>query len=87
MGRLSQEVRASFQLPRHMHELDPKEAPFHVPPGPPRLHQQRFMPPVVSAFACRDIWEIPRKKTVAYAGALQYIAEENNLPKRDQPCL
>ena len=70
-----------------MHELDPKEAPFQAPPAPPSLHQQRFMPPVVSAFACRDIWEIPREKTVAYARALQFITEENNPPKRDQPCL
>ena len=37
-GRLAQEVRASFQLPRCMHELDPKEAPFHVPPAPPSPH-------------------------------------------------
>ena len=37
-GRLAQEVRASFQLPRHMHELDPREAPFHVPLAPPCLH-------------------------------------------------
>ena len=37
-GRLAQEVRASFQLPRHMHELDPREAPFHAPPAPPCLH-------------------------------------------------
>ena len=44
-GRLAQEVRASFQLPRCMHELDPKEAPFHAPLAPPCLHQQRFMPP------------------------------------------
>ena len=75
-GRLAWEVRASFQLPRHMHELDPKEASFHVPPAPPSLHQQRFMPPIISAFACRDIWEIPRETTVAYAWALQCIAEE-----------
>ena len=70
-----------------MHELDPKEVPFHVPLAPPSLHQQRFMPPVISAFACWDIWEIPREKTVAYTWALQCITEENNLPKRDQPCL
>ena len=85
-GRLAWEVRASFQLPRHMHELDPKEAPFHAPPAPPCLHQQRFRPPIVSAFACRDIWEIPREKTVAYARALQCLTEQNNLPRRDQPC-
>ena len=37
-GRLAQEVRALFQLPRCMHELDPKEAPFHTPLAPPSLH-------------------------------------------------
>ena len=68
-----------------MHELDPEEAPFHAPPAPPCLHQQRFMPPIVSAFACQDIWEIPREKMVTYARALQYLAEQRNLPK-DQPC-
>ena len=87
MGRLAWEVRASFQPPRHMHELDPKKAPFHAPPAPLSLHQQRFMPPVISAFACWDIQEIPREKTIAYARALQCIAEENNLPKSNQPCL
>ena len=29
--RLAREVRASFQLPRQMHELEPKEAPFEAP--------------------------------------------------------
>ena len=53
--RLARQVRASFKLLRHMHELDPEEAPFHAPPAPPCLHQQRFMPPIVSAFACQDI--------------------------------
>ena len=76
-----------FQLSRCMHELDPKEAPFHAPPAPPSLHRQRFMPPVVSAFACQDIQEIPREKTIAYAQALQCIVEENNPPKRGQPHL
>ena len=86
-GRLAREVRALFQLPRHMHELDPREAPFHVPPAPPCLHRQRFMPPVISVFASQDIQEIPREKMVTYAQALQYLVEQNNPPKRDQPCL
>ena len=86
-GRLAWEVRASFQLPRHMHELDPREAPFHAPPAPPSLHQQRFMPPIISAFVCWDIWEIPREKTVMYTLTLQCIMEENYPPKMDQPCL
>ena len=86
-GRLARELRASFQLPRCMYELDPRQAPFHVPPAPPCLHQQRFMPPIISTFACQDIREIPREKTKAYAQALQCLAEQNNPPKRDQPCL
>ena len=86
-GRLAREVRALFQLPRHMHELDPKEAPFHAPLAPPCLHQWRFMPPIISAFACWDIQEIPREKTVAYTRALQCLVEQNNLPKRGQPHL
>ena len=56
------------------------------PQAPPCLHQWRFMPPVVSAFACRDIQEIPREKTVAYARALQYLVEQRNPSKKDQPC-
>ena len=44
------------------------------------------MPPIISAFVCRDIWEIPREKTVTYARALQYLVEWKNPPKKDQPC-
>ena len=42
--------------------------------------------PIISAFVCWDIWEIPREKTVTYARALQYLAEWKNPPKKDQPC-
>ena len=42
--------------------------------------------PVISAFACQDIWEIPREKTIAYARALQSFVERPNPPKKDQPC-
>ena len=84
--RLAKQVRASFILPRCMHELDPKEAPFHVHPAPPCLHWQRFMPPIMSAFACWDIRKIPREKMEAYTRALQCLAEWNNPPKKDQPC-
>ena len=45
------------------------------------------MPPVVSIFASQDIWEIPREKAVTYARALQCLTEQNNPPRRDQPCL
>ena len=45
------------------------------------------MPPIVSNFACQDIWEIPREKTVTYAQGLQCLMEQNNPPRRDQPHL
>ena len=82
--RLAQEVRASFQLPMQMHELEPKEAPFQAPPALPCLHCWRFMPPVVSIYANQDIREIPREKAIVYARALQHFAEQNNLPKRNE---
>ena len=42
--------------------------------------------PIMSAFACWDIWEIPREKMVTYTRALQCLVERNSLPKKDQPC-
>ena len=45
------------------------------------------MPLVVSIFASWDFREIPREKTIMYVRALQYSAEQNNLPKKDEPCL
>ena len=44
------------------------------------------MPPIMSAFACWDIQEIPREKTIAYARSLQCFVEQHNPPKKDQPC-
>ena len=85
--RLAREVRASFQLPRQMHKLEPKVAPFQAPPVLPCLHHQRFMPPVVPIYASQDIREIPREKAIAYARALQHFAEQNNPPKRNEQCL
>ena len=82
--RLAQEVRASFQLPRQMHELEPKEAPFQAPPVLPCLHHQRFMPQVMSIYASQDIREIPREKAIAYARALQHFAKQNNPAEEEQ---
>ena len=80
--RLAQEVRASFQLPRQMHELEPEEAHFQAPLALPCLHCWRFIPLVISIYTSQDIREIPRKKVVVYARALQHFAEQNNLPKK-----
>ena len=73
--KLARQVRASFRLPKCMHELNPEEAPFHALPAPPCLHQWKFLPPITSAFACRDIQEIPREKKIVYARALQCFVE------------
>ena len=45
------------------------------------------MPPGQSTFASQDIREIPQEKTVAYAWALQYYAEQSNPLRRSQPRL
>ena len=54
---------------------------------PPCLHQQKFMLPAQSIYACRDIREIPQEKVVAYARALQHWVEEINLPAGRGPHL
>ena len=76
--KLAREVRASFGLPWQLQELDSREATLQAPPAPPCLGRKRFMPPADSIFACRDIRQVPQKKVVAYARALQYWAEQNN---------
>ena len=85
--RLAREVKASFQLPWQMHELESKEAPFQAPLVLPCLHRRRFMPPVISIFASQDIREIPWERTIAYAWALQHWAKQNSLPVRGKPRL
>ena len=85
--KLAMEVRASFNLPRWLQELDSREATLQAPPTPPCLCQKRFMLPDDSIFTCRDIQEIPQEKVVVYARALQYCAEQNNLPAGGEPCL
>ena len=64
--RLAREVQASFQLPRRMRELYPKESGHQAPPALLCLWQKRFMPPANTIYACRDIHEMPQEKTVAY---------------------
>ena len=45
------------------------------------------MPLPDSIFTSRDIREVPREKVVAYARALQYWAEQNDLPTGGEPLL
>ena len=85
--KLAREVRASFGLPWQLWEVDSREATLQAPLALPCLCRKRFMPPVNSIFACRDIQEIPREKVVTYAQALQHWVEQNNLPAGGEPCL
>ena len=57
----------------------------HAPPAPLCLLQDHFLPPSSNIFACRDIQEVQREKTIAYARVLQYWVEESNLPTGGQP--
>ena len=84
---LARQVRASFGLPQWLQELDVEKATLQAPPAPPCLHQQTFMLPPDSIFASQDIREVPREKVVVYARALQYWAEQNDLPTGGGPCL
>ena len=79
-GKLARQVRASFGLPRQQQEQDAGRATLQAPLAPPCLCQQRFMPPADSIFASQDIREVPRKKVVVYARALQYWVEQNDPP-------
>ena len=84
---LTRQVRASFGLPRWLQELDAERATLQAPPALLCLHWQTFMPLPDSIFASWDIREVARDKVVAYARALQYWVEQNDLPTGGEPCL
>ena len=73
--------------PCQLQELKQEMATLRAPPAPPCLCRQKFMPPPKLIFASQDIREVPREKTVAYARALQYWAEQNNPPTGGGSCL
>ena len=85
--KLARQVRVSFELPQWLQKLDAERATLQVPPALPCLCQQRFMLQANSIFASWDIREVPREKVVAYARALQYWAEQNDLPTGGKPHL
>ena len=78
--KLARQVRASFELPQWLQELDAERATLQVPPAPPCLCWQRCMLQADSIFASRDIREMSREKVVVYARALQYWVEQNDPP-------
>ena len=83
--KLARQVRASFELPQQLQELDAERATLQAPPALPCLCRQRFMLQADSIFASWDIREVPREKIVAYARALQYWAEQNDPPTGGEP--
>ena len=85
--KLARQVRASFGLPWWLEELDAEGGTLQAPPAPPCLCWQRFMLQTDSIFASWDIREVLREKVMAYTRALQYRAEQNDLPTRGKPHL
>ena len=57
-----------------------------APPAPLCLLRKNFQLPSDTIFACWDIREIRREKTIAYAHAPQYWAEKSDLPPGGQAC-
>ena len=84
--KLPQQIWASFSHPRRAAEIKEMIYHCHAPPAPPCLLQDCFLLPHSTIFACRDVWEVWREKTIAYACALQYWAEKSNLLTGGQPC-
>ena len=84
--KLARQVRASFRLPQWLQELDAGRTTLQATLAPPCLHWQRFMLLADSIFASRDIREVPREKVLVYDRALQYWAEQNDLPTGGEPC-
>ena len=83
--KLARQVRVSFGLPWQLEVLDAEGGTLQAPPAPSCLHRQRFMQQADSIFASQDIREVPREKVVVYARALQYWAEQNDLPTGGKP--
>ena len=85
--KLPHEVWASFRLPQRASEWCQVENDHQAPLALQCLCHRSFLPLPNSNFTCRDIWELQQEKTVAYAQALQFWVEKDNLPTRGKPHL
>ena len=65
--KLACEVQASFWLPKRVSKIHMMDNYHHDPPAPPCLLWKSFRPPPNFIYACWDIQEMQREKTVAYA--------------------
>ena len=84
--KLAQKVQASFSHPKRISEVNKTEN-YYQAPTPSCLLRKNFQPPPDSIFACQDIREMQREKTVTYTHALQYWVEKTDLPTGGQPHL
>ena len=78
--RLVQKVWASFSHPKRASEVKEMKDHCQAPPAPPCLLRKSFQLPPDTIFACWDIREIWREKTITYAHAIQYWVEKSDLP-------
>ena len=84
--KLAWQIWASFSHPRRAMEMEEMKYHCHAPPAPPCVSSETISCCTPSTiFACRDIQEVWREKTIAYAHALQYWVEKSNLPTGGQP--
>ena len=85
--KLACEVRALFWHPKRAREVHKTDNHHQALPAPPCLLWRSFMPPPNSIYACWDIQEMQREKTMAYAHALQHWAEKTDLHTGGKPHL
>ena len=77
---LTWKIRASFEILQVGNKAQNVENDYLAPPAPKCICQKEFLPPLNLMFPCQDIREGQSQKTLAYAQALQYWAENSNLP-------
>ena len=81
--RLAQKIQALISHPQRASEVEKMWDHCKAPPTPLCLRRERFQLPPNTIFACQDIREVLREKTIVYACALQYCVEKSDLPTGD----
>ena len=76
--KLAQKIRASFYI-REVRMRALQEPGYTVPPTPKSLDRNAFLP---NDLSYQDVWKKLALLTVAYAQSLQYWAEKQSPPKR-----
>ena len=69
--KLARQIWASFSHPRRVMEIKETKYHCHVPSAPLCLLWDHFLLSPSTTFACRDIQEVQREKTIAYAHSRQ----------------